>query len=85
MVVLNYKGVTDIDNEYIIFIKNEIYRIYAPNEHQAINRFKTACLKYRFTENKGYQEYWDMLMNAADDKDFIIMQNTDFYGIRKIV
>ena len=73
-----------MDNEYIIFIKNEIYRVYAPNEMQAINRFKTACSKYKLTENEHYNKYWSDLINSIDTKNYTLLQNTDFHGVRKI-
>ena len=70
--------------EYILLVGNEIFRIYAHNQQNALSTFGKACFKFRNTDNKHYQEYWDNFRGLMLADKYTIIENTDFVGIRKI-
>lgn len=70
--------------EYILLVVNNVFRIYAHNQKEAISIFGKACAEFRNTDNKHYQEYWDNLRGLMLADKYIIIENTDFRGIRKV-
>jgi len=78
-----------LDNEYILIIQlpnqYKIYRVYAPNEKIALQRYINMCTKFMSTDNNEHRQYWQTLKDAALNKDYIIYQSNDFLGVREIL
>ena len=75
-----------IDNEYLLIINNEIFKVYSPNECQAINRFRSGCVAYKTTSNNEfYKEHWQDMINSVDDRKYQITKLDDFLGFRKVI
>lgn len=82
------KGGDIIVNEYLLTVKtidkNKLYKVYAPNEKVAINKFLSMCEVYKDSNNPYNGEYWEQQIKAINNKDYSILKIEDFCGIRSV-
>lgn len=65
-------------------ISDDIFRVYAPNETMAETVFASACKVYANTNNEDFKDYWNDLHEKLSKKQYKIIHNIDFIGVRKI-
>ena len=82
------KGGDIIINEYLLTVKtldkNKLYKVYAPNEKVAINKFINMCEKYQDSNNLDNREHWKQQSKAINDKNYSILKIEDFCGVRLV-
>ena len=82
------KGGDIIVNEYLLTVrtvdKNKLYKVYAPNEKVAINKFLSMCEKYQDSNNPDNREHWKRQSEAITNNSFSILKIEDFCGVRSV-
>ena len=82
------KGGDIIVNEYLLTVntldKNKLYKVYAPNEKVAINKFISMCEKYQDSNNLDNREHWKQQVKAINDNSYTVMKIEDFCGVRSV-
>lgn len=72
--------------EYIINLNNDGFCIYAKTIEEAVSIFENYCYKYsKESNNRDFREYWSELYDVMKRKKYIIVENYDFYGVRRIL
>lgn len=83
------KGGDIIINEYLLTVKtlgeNKLYKVYAPNEKIALNKFMNMCSKYQDSRNFDNKEHWKRQSEAIISKSYSILRIDDFCGVREII
>lgn len=74
-----------IDNEYLLNINDEVFKVYHQNEKLAMNRFRSGCTVYMKTSNENYRKYWQNMIDLIDRGEYEITELNDFLGFRKVV
>lgn len=70
--------------EFILHINGEGFYIYGKTEDEALTIFVNMCQKHKQTNNNNYMSYWSNLISHVKSRNFIITENLDFEGVRKI-
>lgn len=75
---MDYKGI----KEFMLILDGEVWRVYANSEQEAKSIFLADCRKKSDTKNEEYMKYWTGIHNKVLDNKHILIENTDFYGVR---
>lgn len=70
--------------EYILNVNGEGFYIYEDSEKAAKGRFLMTCTDFANTRNEEYRNYWMNLYDMVLTGKYILTENFDFRGVRKI-
>ena len=73
------------DKEFMLIVNSDVWRVYAKDETNAKKRFLSMCSKYSQTSNEEHQVYWTKIHNEVLSGKFMMVENTDFNGVRRVV
>ena len=72
-------------NEYIFQFANDVYQVYSNNQEDAKNKLFQFCMSHNKTGSPSNRIYWIELANEILNNNFIITENFDFAGIKRII
>lgn len=71
--------------EFIININGEGFYIYSNSKDEALMIFQNMCKKYSNTSNINYKKYWNDIIESLISNKYILTENLNFDGVRKIL
>lgn len=71
------------NREFIIIInKSEVFLVHNESKDGALQMLYDYA--YKHSDGEKYKEYWTMVMDAISNDNFIISENYDYCGIKKL-
>lgn len=72
-------------SEFIMMVKDRIFRVVAHNEGLAERTLINACKEYAKTTNEDSKNHWESIMYETMNKNYTIMKNYDYLGVREVI